>query len=89
MHTNTLTNQLRLLTIRPGSPFSPLDPASMENCVGGTSQLRNPSVAGGVTVMNEGLVGLGVTAVLIVLACFVGLVICLGVDFRVLTVVVL
>lgn len=57
--------------------------------MGGTSQLRKPSVAGGVTVMYEGLVGLGVTAVLIVLVCFVGLVICLVIGFGVLAVVVL
>lgn len=45
----------------------------MENCVGGTSQLWKPSVAGGVTGLYEGLVGLGVTGALVVIGCFVGL----------------
>ena len=49
--------------------------------MGGTSQLRKPSVAGGVTVLYNGLVGRGVTGALMVLVCFVG---CLETGFEVL-----
>lgn len=89
--TQTLNNSLRLrvLTGGPSSPFSPLDPASMENCVGGTSQLWKPSVAGGVTGLYEGLVGRGVAGDLVVMACFVGLVVTLETGLEVLAVVVL
>lgn len=56
----------------------------MENCVGGTSQLKKPSVAGGVTVLSEGLVGRGVTEALVDLVSFVGLIIFLEAGFEVL-----
>lgn len=78
-----------VLTAGPASPFCPIGPASRENCVGGTSQLWKPSVAGGVTVLNEGLVGRGVTGALVVLACLVGLTTCLEPGLEVLAVVVL
>lgn len=53
LHTQTHIhwNRLEVLTTGPGSPFCPLDPANRENWVGGTSQLRKPSVAGGVAVL--------------------------------------
>lgn len=66
------------------SPFCPLDPSNMENCVGGTSQLKKPSVAGGVTVLYDGLVGRGVTEALVDLVSFVGLIIFLEAGFEVL-----
>lgn len=75
-----------MLTDRPASPFCPISPASMENRVGGTSQLRKPSVAGGVTGLYEDLVGRGVTVALVVLACFVGLMTCLVTGLEVLAV---
>lgn len=77
-----------VLTAGPTSPFCPIGPASRENCVGGTSQLRKPSVAGGVTALYEGLVGRGVTGALVVLACLVGLRTCLEPGLEVLAVAV-
>ena len=78
-----------MLTGGPASPFSPISPSSMENRVGGTSQLRNPSVAGGVTGLSDGLVGRTMTVALVVLDCFVGLMTCLVTGLEVLAVVVL
>lgn len=78
-----------LLTAGPASPFCPIGPANRENCVGGTSQLWKPSVAGGVTELYEGLVGRGVTGALVVLGCLVGLTTCLEPGLEVLAVVVL
>lgn len=73
----------------PISPFCPTGPASRENCVGGTSQLRKPSVAGGVTGLYEDLGGRTVTGALVVLVCFVGLVIGLETGLEVLDAAVL
>lgn len=78
-----------MLTGGPDSPFCPIGPARRENCVGGTSQLWKPSVAGGVTELYAGLVGRGVTGALVVLACLVGLTSCLEPGLEVFAVVVL
>lgn len=78
-----------LLTAGPASPFCPIGPANRENCVGGTSQLWKPSVAGGVTKLYVGLVGRGVTGALVVLGSLVGLTTCLEPSLEVLAVVVL
>lgn len=89
---NSFNDHSRLLTDRPRSPFSPLGPlgpASIGYSVGGTSQLKKPSVAGGVTMLNEVLVGRGLTPGLVTLLCFVVLVFCLENGFEVLAVVVL
>lgn len=73
----------------PISPFCPVDPSKRENCVGGTSQLWKPSVAGGVTGLYEGLGVLWPTGDLVVKDCFVGLMTCLVTGLELLEVVVL
>lgn len=73
----------------PMSPFCPVVPSKRENCVGGTSQLWKPSVAGGVTGLYEGLGVLWLTGDLVVGDCFVGLMTCLITGLVFLGVVVL